>query len=502
MKADDRLILLTGGTGYVGGRLLRALESAGRRVRCLARRPESFAGRTGSATQVIAGDVLDSASLARAMAGVNVAYYLVHSMASGKRFGEQDRRAAEMFGQAARAAGVRRLIYLGGLGHGPDLSPHLASRQEVGRILRESGVPTAEFRASIVIGSGSLSFEMIRALVSRLPVMTTPTWVRKLAQPIAIEDVIAYLVAAADMELPASTIYEIGGPDRASYLDLMREFARQRGLRRFIVPVPVLTPRLSSLWLRLVTPLYASVGCQLIDSIRNETVVRDDRALRDFPIRPRSLEAAMARALANEDREFAETRWCDALSSSERPSRYGGEKIGPRLVDSRSAWVPFAPDAAFGPIRRIGGAAGWYYGDWLWRVRGFLDTLVGGVGLRRGRRDPDQVVPGEPIDFWRVEAVEPDRLLRLRAEMRVPGRAWLQFEVEPERGGSTIRQTALFDAAGLGGLAYWYALYPLHSFVFAGMLDGIVRACGARGGSSGSPRSGLSCSTHAHNAVQ
>jgi uncharacterized protein YbjT (DUF2867 family) len=471
------MILLTGATGYVGGRLLRALERADRPVRCLVRRPESLQGHAADSTEIIAGDVLDSDSLRHAMRGIEVAYYLVHSMAGAADFEQRDRLAAERFAQAARDAGVRRLIYLGELGHGAGLSHHLASRQEVGRILRESGVPTIEFRASIIIGSGSLSFEMIRTLVTRLPAMTTPRWVRMQAQPIAIEDVIEYLVAAADCPLAGSTVYEIGGPDRASYLDLMKEFARQRGLRRLIVPVPVLTPRLSSLWLRLVTPLYASVGRQLIDSIRNETVVRDDRALHDFTVRPRGFREAIARALANEDRQFAETRWCDALSASERPGRYGGEKLGPRLVDSRSVWVPCPPAVAFGPVRRIGGETGWYYGNRLWRIRGFLDTLIGGVGLRRGRRDPEWVGPGGTIDFWRVEAVEPDRLLRLRAEMRVPGRAWLQFEVEPDRGGSVIRQTALFDPSGLAGLAYWYSLYPLHGLVFAGMLEGIARAC-------------------------
>jgi len=484
----DRLILLTGATGYVGGRLVHALEAAGRPVRCLVRRPESLRGRVAASTQIVAGDVLDAAGVRQAMQGVKVAYYLIHSMGAGSHFGEQDRRAAEIFANAARGAGVDRIIYLGGLGHGPDLSPHLSSRQEVGRILRDSGVTTIEFRASIIVGSGSLSFEMIRSLVTRLPVMTTPRWVRMSAQPIAIEDVIEYLVAAADHPVAGSTVYEIGGPDRASYLDLMREYARQQGLHRLIVPVPVLTPRLSSLWLRLVTPLYAQVGRQLIDSIRHETVVRDDRALREFAIRPRGLREAIARALANEDREFAQTRWSDALSSSERPERWGGVKWGPRLVDSRSAWVPHPPEVAFAPIRRIGGNAGWYFADFLWRVRGFLDNSVGGVGLRRGRRDPESAAPGDTIDFWRVEAFEPDHLLRLHAEMKVPGRAWLQFEVVPERGGSTIRQTAMFDPAGLGGLAYWYSLYAVHGLVFGGMLKGIVQAVNrlaAAGGTDG-----------------
>lgn len=474
MKQRD-LILITGATGYVGGRLLRELEAQGCRVRCLARRPEFLEPRVAASTQLARGDLLDPPSLRAALEGVHTAYYLVHSMASGGTFEEADRQAARSFAEAAREAGVRRIIYLGGLGGGPRLSPHLASRQEVGRILRESGVPTIEFRASIVIGSGSLSFEMIRGLVDRLPVMITPRWVRIMAQPIAIEDVVAYLVGSLDAEVEGSMVLEIGGADRVSYQDIMLEYARQRGLRRLMIPVPVLTPRLSSLWLGLVTPVYAGIGRTLVDSISNETLVTDDLAMRVFDIRPRGIEAAIERALRNEDREFAETRWSDALSSRDVAREWGGVRFGSRLVDSRSARVACPPAEAFRAIRRIGGDTGWYYGNWLWRVRGFLDLLVGGAGLRRGRRSPDSLLPGDTVDFWRVEAVEPDRLLRLFSEMKVPGRAWLQFEVEAGDSESLIRQTAIFDPVGLMGLAYWYALYPLHALVFAGMLRGIVK---------------------------
>ena len=472
---DERLILLTGATGYIGGRLLKALEAQGHRLRCLARRPEFLQQRVVESTQVVKGDLLDVTSLAPALAGVDSAYYLVHSMGSGGAFEEEDRRAAKSFADAAREAGVRRIIYLGGLGKGEKLSRHLASRQEVGRILRESGVPTIEFRASIIIGSGSLSFEMIRALVDRLPVMITPRWVRISAQPIAIEDVIAYLTAALDVEVDGGAIFEIGGADRVSYGDIMLEYARQRGLRRLMVPVPVLSPRLSSLWLGLVTPVYARVGRKLIGGITHETVVEDDLALRLFGIRPRGFREAIARALANEDREIAQTRWSDALSSRGSARTWGGVKFGSRLVDSRSAPVPYPPSEAFKPIRRIGGETGWYYANWLWRLRGFLDLLVGGAGMRRGRRDPERLAPGDTVDFWRVEAIEPDRLLRLSAEMKLPGRAWLQFEVEGDESGATIRQTSIFDPIGLIGLLYWYLLYPLHARVFAGMLRGIVR---------------------------
>jgi uncharacterized protein YbjT (DUF2867 family) len=467
-------VLLTGATGYVGGRLLTALEAGGYHVRCLARRPEALRHRTGPRVEVVAGDVQDPASLERAVAGCEVAYYLVHSMGVGGGFEEADRRAATSFGQAARVAGVRRIIYLGGLGSGSALSPHLASRQEVGRLLAASGVPTIEFRASIVLGSGSLSFEMIRALVERLPVMVAPRWVRTRTQPIAVEDLVAYLLAGLDLDTAESRVFEIGGADVVSYEGLMREYARQRGLRRLLLPVPVLSPALSSLWLGLVTPLYARVGRKLVDSLRNPTVVRDPAALAAFPVKPRGVREAIARALVNEDEAFARTRWSDAESSSGLTERYGGDLVGTRLIDSRKTFVPVPPAAAFAPIRRIGGAAGWYYGNPLWRLRGFLDLLLGGVGLRRARRRAEALDPGDPLDFWRVESFEPDRLLRLRAEMKVPGRAWLQFETTPVPGGTEIRQTAIFDAAGLLGLAYWYALYPLHRFVFAGMLRGIA----------------------------
>ncbi len=471
-------LLLTGATGYVGGRLLKALESSGRPVRCLARRPDFLQPKVAPSTEVVAGDVLDKRSLKEAMQGVDTAFYMVHSMGSGGAFEEEDRRAARNFGEGAREAGVRRIIYLGGLGESDvALSPHLRSRQEVGNILRASGVQVIEFRASIVIGSGSLSFEMIRALVERLPVMITPRWVSVPAQPIGIGDLLQYLLAALDLSVEGNPIFEIGGTDRVSYGDLMREYARQRGLRRIMIPVPVLTPRLSSLWLGLVTPLYARVGRELIDSIKHPTICQDDTALRIFDIRPKGVRDAIASALRNEDRDFAETRWSDALSSGGPSARWGGVRFGTRIVDSRTADVRVPSAQAFKPIRRLGGTTGWYYGNWLWHLRGFLDLLVSGVGMRRGRRASESVRVGDVIDFWRVEAFEPDRRLRLMAEMKLPGRAWLEFEVEGTNGFSVIRQTAIFDPVGLSGLAYWYLLYPLHQMVFAGMLRGIAATC-------------------------
>ncbi|MEJ2503023.1 MAG: SDR family oxidoreductase [Gemmatimonadota bacterium] len=475
-------VLVTGASGYVGGRLIRRLVESGHEVRAMTRRPDYLRERVPVEVEVVAGDALDPASLAAPLEGVDAAYYMIHSMESGDDFRDQDLQAATNFAAAARAAGVGRMIYLGGLGRSDDLSPHLASRQEVGRVLRESGIPTLELRASIILGSGSLSFEMLRSLVEHLPVMVTPRWVAQRAQPIGIEDVLEYLEASLTVALPESRVVEIGGPDQVSYRDLMLEYADQRGLRRFLIPVPVLTPRLSSLWLGLVTPLYARVGRKLIDSLRNETVVESDAARALFPgIRPIPMDAAIRRALDREDSELAETRWNDAFGygagtvGDDGPG-YGGARFGLRRVDSRTADVDVPAADAFEPIRAIGGDRGWYYADWLWHLRGFLDLLVGGVGVRRGRRDPDGLRVGDAVDFWRVEAYEEDRLLRLHAEMKVPGRAWLQFEVKPNDDGATIRQTAIFDPLGLPGLLYWYGIYPLHALVFARMLRGVARA--------------------------
>jgi uncharacterized protein YbjT (DUF2867 family) len=414
------------------------------------------------------------------MAGMDLAYYLVHSMGAAGDFADADRKGAENFAAAARGAGLRGIVYLGGLGDpSTALSPHLRSRHEVGEILRRSGVPVTEFRASVIIGSGSLSFEMVRALTERLPVLITPRWVRVPAQPIFIGDVLAYLRGAVERsEGVGGRIFEIGGADVTSYGDLMREYARQRGLRRFMVPVPVLTPRLSSLWLGLVTPLYARVGRKLIDSIRHPSVVRDDSALAAFRISPLGVREAIARALRNEDAEFAQTRWSDAFSSAGPSTPWGGARFGNRLVDSRTVAAGVEVDAAFRVVERIGGRTGWYSPSFLWRFRGWLDLLAGGVGMRRGRRDPTRLVVGDAVDCWRVHAIERGRRILLAAELKLPGRAWLEFEVRPrERGdGAEIRQTAIFEPRGLGGLAYWYGIWPLHQLVFAGMARGLARA--------------------------
>jgi uncharacterized protein YbjT (DUF2867 family) len=470
-------ILLTGATGYVGGRLLKAFEQGNYSVRCIARKPEYLAKRVGARTEIVGGDALRYATLPAALKGTDVAYYLVHSMGSAGNFEEDDRIAAANFGRACAECGVGKIVYLGGLGEDDrELSSHLRSRHEVGKILRKHKVPVIEFRASIVVGSGSLSFELVRALTERLPVMIAPRWVSVPTQPIAIEDIIAYLVAAAGLPVKESRVFEIGGADVVSYGEIIKEYASQRGLHRVIMSVPVLTPRLSSLWLGLVTPIYARVGRKLIDSLRNPTVVRDTSALNVFQIRPRGIREAIRRALENEEHEFAVTRWSDALSSAGKTRTWGGRRFGTRIVDSRTMEIALDRTSVFAPVRRIGGDTGWYYADWLWALRGFLDLILGGPGLRRGRRNPESLAPGDHVDFWRVEAFESDHLLKLASEMNLPGRAWLEFEVTRAAAGSIIRQTAIFDPLGLSGLLYWYLLYPFHKLVFAGMLRGICRA--------------------------
>jgi uncharacterized protein YbjT (DUF2867 family) len=445
-------ILLTGATGYVGGRLLRRLEEGGHAVRCLAREPARL-GTRGPGTEAVRGDCLEEDSLDRALAGVHSAYYLVHSMAAGADFADVDRRAAANFGRAAARAGVRRIIYLGGLSdEDGSHSAHLRSRAETGDVLRASGVPVIEFRASIIVGGGSLSFQMIQALVERLPVMICPRWVATETQPIAIEDVVAYLEAALDLPEYGSRTFEIGGPTTVSYGDMMRRYARLRGLRRLLLPVPLLTPHLSGLWLALVTPAQARIGRALVEGLRNSTIVRSPAARQAFTIHPVPLDTALRVAIA--------------------------ESAGERMrVDSRVIEVAAPPERAFLPVRRIGGTSGWYFLNLLWTIRGALDRLAGGVGMSRGRVNQDACAVGDIIDGWTVERFEPDRVLRLSSDWKLPGRAWLEFEVTPLDGGarSSIRQTATFDPRGLFGRAYWYTLVPVHGLLFQGMLDRIAR---------------------------
>jgi uncharacterized protein YbjT (DUF2867 family) len=472
---NQKLILLTGATGYVGSQLIKVLMSSRYHLRCMARNPKALYFLAPDITEIVQGDVLDRPSLDMALKGIHTAFYLIHSMTGNGDFAEQDRRSAQNFALAAKEAGVKRIIYLGGLGEEGELSPHLASRQEVGKIFRDSGILTLEFRASIIIGSGSLSFEMIRTLVEKLPIMITPRWVHTLAQPIAIEDVIAYLVEAIEISLPESQIFEIGGPDQISYQGIMKEYARLRGLDRLMIPVPVLTPYLSSLWLRLVTPLYVQIGRALIESIKNPTVVHDSKAQTYFSVKPRNIGDAIRQTLNVEDQEFIHFRAAEKTSAISTTVKQETYCQGLRIFDMYSIMVSDTPEQAFKPIRRIGGKVGWYYANWLWQFRGLIDNLLGGVGLRRPRRDQEYIQSGDVVDYFFVDLYEPNRLLRLRAEMKLPGRAWLQFEIVPHVQGSIIYQTAIFDPHGLSGRLYWLGLYPIHRFLFKRMLKHLAK---------------------------
>jgi len=472
---EIKRILITGATGYVGSRLVRVLTSYDYRIRCMARRIESLDLPADSNCETVAADLLDRATLSPALDGVHTAFYLVHSLTGGGDFAKLDRHAAQNFAYAAKQAGVHRIIYLGGLGCGPDLSPHLASRQEVGCILADSGIDTIEFRASIIIGSGSISFEMIRSLVEKLPVMVTPHWVRTQAQPISINDVIAYLLEAIELPLEGSRTFEIGGPERVSYDGIMREYARQRGLRRWMIPVPVLTPYLSSLWLRFVTPLYVKIGRALIEGIKNPTVVNDSAAADVFSVQPVNVRKAIAAELRAEDDEFEKFSAVEINTSETAHQQHLCFRRHWRIIDMYWTDVSVAPDKIFKVIRHIGDPESGFFSNSLWTLRKAIDALLGGPGFRKSTCDTDDLKVGNIIDFWRVEARAPNRLMRLKVEMKVPGPAWLQFETCPNSNGTTLYQTAIFDPRGLFGLCYWYALYPLHRIIFRQMLKNIAK---------------------------
>lgn len=469
-------ILVTGATGYIGGRLVPRLLDAGHRVVCLARDPDKLRGRKWESVSIRQGDVLDYSSLLPVLNGIDTAYYLVHSMAEGaKGFEERDEIAASNFGRAARESGVRRIIYLGGLGDADsNLSSHLASRQHVGNVLRSSGVPITEFRAAVVIGSGSISFEIIRYLTERLPVMITPRWLTTRCQPIAIENILDYLTACLAEPKSVGRTFEIGGPDVLTYGEMMRQYAAARNLKRFLISVPVLTPRLSSYWIDLVTPIPASYSHPLIEGLRNEVIVHDFDAINVFKLNLIPYAEAVRQAFDLTRSGEVETYWAGAQGRLQ-PGVYLKSVEG-MILEQRSVASNADPEALFSVVNGIGGKRGWYYADWLWKLRGLMDRVVGGVGMRRGRRSPDNLRPGDALDFWRVEAVEEGHLIRLRAEMKVPGQAWLQFEITTrEGGGSMLSQTAFFQPHGLAGLAYWYGLYPIHQLIFSGMADTIVR---------------------------
>ncbi len=474
-------ILIVGASGYVGGRLATLLAERGEDLVLLSRNPALLAARFPTA-RIAGGDLLDPASLPPAVEGVDVAYYLAHGMGGGEwTFAEQDHRAAEAFATAAAMAGVRRIVYLGGLGvDGAALSPHLASRHAVGAELARHGVPVTEFRAAIIIGSGSASFEILRHLTERLPVMITPRWVGTRCQPIGISEVLDYLVAALDHPEVVGVV-EIGGRDILSYGDLMRGYARMRGLRRLMIPVPVLTPRLSSYWVSIVSPVPANIARPLIEGLRNEVIVHDPGPAQRLGIEPCSYAEALRSALERTDRQAGESTWFDALAAPDKAALSSMTSREGMIIDRQVIRVRVLPERVFEEVERIGGASGWPYAHVLWRLRGLADRVVGGVGMRLGRRDPERLRVGDALDFWRVEEVRRPELLRLRAEMKVPGRAWLQFEVTPEGIGSIFVQTAFFEPKGIPGLLYWYLLYPIHALIFRGMARRLTKRAQATG---------------------
>ncbi|WP_329521259.1 SDR family oxidoreductase [Spirillospora sp. NBC_01491] len=496
---SGRLCLVTGATGYIGGRLVPELLAAGYRVRCASRHPGNLRDHPWAGdVEAVEADVLDAGSLRAALDGVDVAYYLVHAMGGGEDFRERDRRAARTFAGAAREAGASRVVYLGGLYSGGRLSEHLRSRAEVAEILLEAGVPVAVLRAAVIIGSGSVSFEMLRHLTERLPAMVTPRWVRSRIQPIAIRDVLRYLVGAAALPPEVSRGFDIGGPDVLTYRDMMQRYAAVAGLpRRVILPVPVLSPWLSSLWVGLITPVPGGLARPLVGSLTSEVVCREHDIAEYVPDPPGGLlgfDDAVRLALQRVREAGVGTRWSSAPvpGAPSDPLPTDPDWAGGSLyVDEREARTAAPPEAVWRVVEGIGGDNGWYSLPVAWRLRGLLDRLSGGVGLRRGRRDPARLRTGDALDFWRVEAVEPGRLLRLRAEMRLPGRAWLELAVRPgERGGSVYTQRAVFSPHGLLGHLYWRSISPFHTLVFGGMPRNIVRAAVAGAGRDRTPTAG------------
>lgn len=472
-------IALTGATGYVGGRLAPILLERGYRLRCLVRDPKKLDNRPwrdDEGVEVVQSDLSDPGELVAQLRGCHAAYYLVHSMeAAGDAYAERDQRLARNFAEAAAEAGVGRILYLGGLGQESDgLSKHLQSRRDVEQALAESGVPVTAFRAAIIIGSGSASFEILRYLVNRLPVMITPRWVATECQPIAIADVIHWLCEALQTPETAGRVVEIGGPDVLTYRDLMQTTAEVVGLpKRWIVTVPLLTPRLSSAWISLVTPVTYRIARPLADGLRNRVVVTDDTAQRLMPHEALGVREAISRAVSRTLSDDIPTHWAVAGTMPGDASWAGGKEFR----DEREVRIDATPDEVYRAVCRVGGGHGWYWGEWLWRLRGWMDELVGGPGLRRGRRHAEEIGYGEALDFWRVVGVERPRSLKLHAEMKLPGTARLEFEINPIDGGAShLKMTARYWPRGLFGLAYWYAVLPLHHFVFSGMLQGIKRA--------------------------
>lgn len=480
-KGQPALCLVTGATGYIGGRLIVELLAHGYRVRVLARNSSRLKNHPWiNQVEVFEGDAQDEAALSAAMAGADVAYYLLHALMAKDHFEDQERAMAELFGKVAKAASIKRLVYLGGIiAPTETMSPHLQARADTGEILRNCGVPTIELRAGVVIGSGSASFEMLRYLTERLPIMTVPKWVNVRIQPIAVRDVLRYLVGAAALDKSVSGVFDIGGPEVFTYKEMMQQYAEAAGLRRrIIIPVPVLTPRLSSGWVGLVTPVPYTLAKRLVESLKNEVVASDDRirsliADPDGGLTP--FKRAVKLALTKIKDARVETRWTNASvpGTPSEPLPTDPNWAGGTLYkDVRIRHSPDTVEQVWQRVEAIGGENGYSTATWAWELRGLIDRIFGGVGLRRGRRDPHKLQVGDALDFWRVEELEENRLLRLRAEMKMPGLAWLEFGVEEdvETGGSIITQVAIYAPRGLLGHLYWWAVWPMHGLVFPSMV--------------------------------
>lgn len=470
---DSRLILVSGPTGYIGGRLVPKLLEAGHRVRCLTRNAKRLGGYSWSRrVEVAEGDALDLSSLTTALKDVSIAYYLIHGIQGGRSNAEHDLGMARNFSRAAQEAGVQRIIYLGELvDPTTNLSPYLRSRHETGHLLRDGSVPVTEFRAGMIVGSGSALFEMIRYLTERQPLLICPAWFFSQAQPIGVRDMLAYLVAAVDKPESAGRVIEIGGPTLLTYADMLMEYARERGLERTLIRTPFYAPRLSAFWVHMVSPIHWRVILPLIESLHARLIVHDEAARRIFPnIEPMEFSTALRLALGRLQRDSVETSWSDALVATmgdKRPYVFSVEEG--MFVERRRKLIDVPPETVFRSYTGIGGQRGWLYMDWAWALRGWMDKVIGGVGIRRGRRHPDEIRTGESLDFWRVEAVEKDRRLLLCAEMKVPGKAWLEFTSEPEDGKTLLTVTAYFASRGLFGFLYWYAMWPFHAFLFNGL---------------------------------
>nr|QOV08890.1 SDR family oxidoreductase [uncultured Actinomycetes bacterium]QOV09086.1 ADP-L-glycero-D-manno-heptose-6-epimerase [uncultured Actinomycetes bacterium] len=479
-------ILVTGATGYVGGRLIPELLNQGHAVRVLVRDSSKVQGHAwADQVEVIIGDANNESDLIRATENQQVVYYLLHSLHSGAGFQQLEQQMAEKFARACTLNSVEKIIYLGGISNDASLSKHLSSRVEVGKTLASSGIPVFELRAGMIIGSGSASFEMLRHLTHRLPIMTTPKWIKNRTHPIAIRDVLYYLSELANVDNHVGGVFDIGGPTVLSYADLMHLFAEKSGLRkRIIISIPVLTPRLASLWIGLVTPLPTSLAKNLVQSLIAEVVADPAKSISQVVPEPPAgllpVSQAIELALARVDEGRVDTRWSDArlpidpsVQSATDPTWVGARTF----TDYREARSTKPALNIWRQIERIGGNTGWYGADLLWRARGLIDSLVGGVGLRRGRRDPELLRCGESLDFWRVEALERGSYLRLRAEMKLPGEATLEFSVVPLADGTTrVSQTANFVPRGLFGYLYWYAVLPFHFFVFPTMIRNIIKS--------------------------